>query len=235
MRNRAAALEGPEVAGRIFRGLETPPLGTPPEDLPDTAVRLMESLGSSLPPDRARAVLCGNHHGIPREAFQNERQRCLSSGTLDEYLRDRHERMVAELQRHADEGTVWFEQTITQRVVDFVRSDQELLSAVRYGNVLYATKIPYDPDRWLGSADPAERRHLACHCPFVRESLRIGGDGKPVRAHPVPADWCYCSAGFEKLKFDAVFEQSLAVEVLESALKGDPRCRFALKISADAR
>jgi len=230
IRERAEALEGRSVAERIFAEVTPPPLGTKPEDMPVVAVHLMEALEAELPPDRVRAVLCGNHHRIPRESFAKERERCLASGSIDAYLRDRHERMVQELQKHCDEGSVWFEQTITQRVVELVRSDQEYLSAVRDGNVLHATKIPYDPDRWLGSTDAAERRFLACHCPFVRESLRPGGESLRDGFAGVAPDWCHCSAGFEKLLFDVALGADLEVEVEESVLKGDDRCRFAIHL-----
>jgi len=42
--------------------------------------------------------------------------------------------------------------------------------------------------------------------------------------------FCYCSAGYEKIGFDVIFEESVEVELLESALKGDSQCRFAIRI-----
>jgi hypothetical protein len=235
IREQARRLEGSVVADEIFRDLTVPPLGTPPAEMPACARRLMEGLRSTLPRVRARAVLCGNHHGIPKESFRFERQRYLESGSLEDYLQDRHRRMVDELQTHCDEGRVWFEQTITQRVVDFVRKDQEILSAVRVGDALLATKIPYDPDHWLSESDPAERRYLACHCPFVRESLKKNTGTHANQEPSVPADWCYCSAGFEKLLFDEVLDADLQVELVESVLQGQDRCRFRIHLPEGTR
>ena len=42
--------------------------------------------------------------------------------------------------------------------------------------------------------------------------------------------WCRCSAGFAARKFQALFETEIEVEVLESVLAGDDRCRFALTV-----
>jgi len=42
--------------------------------------------------------------------------------------------------------------------------------------------------------------------------------------------FCYCSGGFEKVHFDVIFDEPVEVELLESVLKGDMRCRFANKI-----
>ncbi|MCX6086088.1 MAG: hypothetical protein NTX94_06605 [Caldiserica bacterium] len=47
--------------------------------------------------------------------------------------------------------------------------------------------------------------------------------------------FCYCSAGFEKLPFDVIFGEPVKVEVIESALGGSNRCRFAITIPKQFR
>ncbi len=233
IRERTAEREGEAVAAEVFRDVQDPPLGTPPEAMPETVRRLMAGFGRALPPERTRAALCGNHHRIPVDSFRGERERYLAAPSLDAYLADLHVRRVEELARHAADGTVWFEQRITPRVVDFVRREPEILSAVRAEDALYATKIPYDPDGWVAAADPAERRYLACHCPFVREAVRASAeDGAPPLP---PSDWCHCSAGFEKVLFDTILGADLSVEVLASVLLGDDRCRFRIRLPEGVR
>jgi hypothetical protein len=87
------------------------------------------------------------------------------------------------------------------------------------------TKIPYAPKQYLQATDPVLQRYYACHCPLVRSALRDGVQISPT--------FCYCSGGYEKLHFDVIFEESIDVELLESALNGDVRCRFANKIPRD--
>jgi len=67
------------------------------------------------------------------------------------------------------------------------------------------------------------KRYYMCHCPLARASIL---SGEPE----ISPTWCYCSGGYEKLKFDVIFGEPVEVEVLESALVGDPRCRFAVEI-----
>jgi predicted hydrocarbon binding protein len=67
------------------------------------------------------------------------------------------------------------------------------------------------------------KRYYACHCQLARTAIR---DGTPK----ISRDFCYCSAGYEKVRFDTIFGEPVEVEVLESALDGDERCRFANKI-----
>jgi predicted hydrocarbon binding protein len=46
--------------------------------------------------------------------------------------------------------------------------------------------------------------------------------------------FCNCSAGFHKKTFEVIFEKTLKVDVLESILKGDDRCRFAIHLPDEA-
>ena len=223
MSERLESLVDEETMKRVFDGVEMPPLGSPLEDIPPVTRRLMERLQAELPPEVYRRVLAGNHHRIPLEAFDGLKKLYEESGSIDEFLKRKHERAVADLEEHLAEGKIWYEQEITQRVVDFVRGNREVLGGVRRGDRIYITKIPYDPDVYLGEEDPVMKRYHACHCPFVRSSIIAEGP-------EVPSEWCYCSGGYTKLPFEVAFGEELEVELLESVLAGDPRCRFALKI-----
>lgn len=223
MADRLAELEGAAVRDRVMAGFEIPPTGAPPEVYPPATAAFVRALEAELGAEKARRVLCWNVHGIPAAAFAAEREAFLASDSLEDWLAAFHGRKVRELERHAEDGTLWFEQRITPAVVDFVRGNQEILSAVSDGRHLWATKIPYDPDRFLASKDPLEKRRLACHCPLAASTITRTGAG-------VPAAWCACSAGYEKFLFDTVFGEETEAVVTESVLAGDPRCRFRIRI-----
>ena len=92
------------------------------------------------------------------------------------------------------------------------------------GRILF-TKIPYDPDSWLKETGPVRRRYLYCHCPLARQSLKDGGAG-------IDADWCRCSAGFVKRRFDVAFGEETEATVVTSVLAGDDVCTFAVSLPA---
>jgi hypothetical protein len=220
---RLASIAGEEARDRVFEGVEAPPLGSPPEEFPPVTRRLMSRLEAQLSQETCRRVLAWNHHRVPRERFAEDRERLLQAGSVDEFLVGLHGRAVVELERYMAEGRIWYEQVITPRVVEYVRGNQEVLAGVRRGDRIYMTKFPYAPEEYLTETDPLMRRYYACHCPLARASILEGGSD-------FPSEWCYCSGGFEKLLFDVVFGEEVEVEVLESALAGDPRCRFAVRI-----
>jgi hypothetical protein len=219
---RIAELEGEQTAERIFRDIKHPPLGAPSEDMAEMTKRFMKELKIALPPDRCKKVLAGNNHGITEESEAEEKIYFQRADSLEQYLADRHERSVNVLKDHCGSGKIWYEQIITQEVVDFVEADQEILSAVKKGDKLYITKIPYDAVNYLTENDPVMKRYHACHCPFARSSILTGKSVDP--------DWCCCSAGYEKYPFELIFGVPLEIELIGSVLNGDERCRFAITI-----
>jgi hypothetical protein len=224
---RLASLTDQATRDRIFEGVEAPPLGSPPETYPEVTRELVERL-LDLGPETCHRVLAGNHHGIPVESFDKHKEWYREAGSIEGFLRKVHEEAVRELEQYYKEGKVWYEQEITPEIIEFVRGNQEILSAVRDGDYLYNTKFPYSPKDWLAEADPLKKRYYACHCPLAREAIFAG---RPE----IPLDWCYCSGGYQKLKFDVVFGEPTEIEVLESVLSGDDRCRFRVKIPEGLR
>ena len=215
--------QGSEKADAILDGLSYAPLGSDPAAYPPVTHAFMERLEHALPENAIRSALCGNNHQIPASAFQAEQEYYRNADSLEHYLVDRHKRQVATLQRYCDAGSVWFEQVITQEVVDYVAANQEILSAVCNDKTLYITKIPYSPAEYLAEQDPQKKRYYACHCPFVRDAIR---KGEPK----ISDQWCYCSGGFAKYPYELLLNRPLTVRLLQSVLRGDSVCRFAVDL-----
>ena len=220
---RLANVVGEKTRREIFHGFQLPLLGSPPDEYPKLTKMVLDRMIATLPAGMCREVLTWNYHKVPIEAFKEQRRRFEKAATIDGYLRGEHKRLVKELESFMKEGRPWFEQEITPEVVEFVRRNQEICTGVRRGDKIYVTKIPYSPKQYIKEKDPTLKKYYACHCQLVRTALR---DGKPK----IPPTFCYCSGGFDKLHFDAIFGESVSVELLETPLKGDDRCRFAIEI-----
>ena len=220
---RLAAIAGKAVRRRVFHDLEMPPLGSPQESYPKLTKMILDRMEAELPAQTCRDIMTWNYHNIPIEAFKESKERFEKATSIDEYLKDEHDRAIAEMEDCMREGRPWWEQEIAPEVVEFVRGNQEICSGIRQGDKVYVTKIPYAPRQFLEEKDPTMRKYYACHCQLVRTALR---DGKPK----IPATFCYCSAGYHKLHFDVIFGEPVEIDLLETLLKGDARCRFAIKI-----
>lgn len=219
-RQRLIRLYGEEAAVKVFSEVSMPQLGSDLEVYPQAVTLYLQRMAEILEPGACQRVLAGNHHDLDPEAFHEDKLLWQQSDDIDEFLRQKHQRLVNRLQEHADSGKLWFEQYITQEVVDYVREHQEIQTGIRQGNRIIVRKIPYNPDAWLKEKDPLLKRFHACHCPFSRFSI--------LTDTPVPDLWCYCSGGFTKLFFDYLYERELEVELLDSVLSGAESCRFAI-------
>ena len=219
---RLRLLFGDDAADRVFSGLIFPQLGADLEDYPSSLTDYLKRLRKALSPHECQKVLAGNHHGVDTEAFLEHKRLWQENPDPDSFLAQKHKGLVANLQEHADSGKLWFEQYITQAVVDYVKDHQEIQTGVRKGNHIIVRKIPYNPDAWLREQDPRLKRYHACHCPFARSAI--------LKDIPVDDLWCYCSGGFTKLFFDFIFDADLEVELLESVLSGGESCRFAIRL-----
>ena len=207
---------------KIFEGITLPPLGTPSVDKPKTTKKLVERMETELGEEKCREVLLNGPHAGPKEEYLPERKAFLKSEDIDDFLRKRHKEYVKELEQHRKSGTLYFTQEIDEEVLDYVRNTPTCQNGVREDNIIYVTKIPYNAKRYLNEKDPKMKRYFYCHCPWVREAIKSDIDISP--------NFCYCSAGFEKRPWDVIFNQSARAEVLETVLKGDLVCRFAIHI-----
>ena len=223
LRTHIEAVIGNEESSSLFNAIDVPPSGSPPDTAVPFTRSLVEKLQARFPGEMVAKALCGNAHGIPAGAFAKERAYFLQASSLDTYLKDSHQRSVADLDEHYRSGKVWFEQEISAETVAYVRENREVLGGILKDGIIYWTKIPFKPAAWLKEKDPQKKRYLACHCPMAREAL-AAPDGR------FPRVWCNCTAGYIKQRFNAVFDTETHVELLESVLSGDDRCRFAIHV-----
>jgi hypothetical protein len=219
---------GKQLRQEVFAGIGVAPYGTPTPQKPAYLQPVIERLEEKVGKEACAEFLSGSLRTLPDRYFVHQRRVYKQSANIDEYLCQRKDGFIDRLETCLREGRPFFAQEITQEVVDFVRNDPEMGGGRRVGNIIYETKIPYMAKKYLAETDPTLRRYYYCHCPWAREAVKNGD----VR---LTDTFCNCSGGFHKKTFEVIFKQPLKVEVLESALKGDDRCRFAIHLPPEVK
>jgi hypothetical protein len=219
---RVAEKYGETLREEAFAGIGVAPFGIPAPEKPRYMQPVIERLEQVLGPDACRALLEDSLRDLADEYFAREREDFQSSSNVDEYIARRKQKFVAQLEACQQEGRLFFAQEITDEVLAFVRADPEIGGGRRVGDVVYETKIPYLTKEYLAETDPTMKRYYACHCPWAREAVKSGEKVAPI--------FCNCSAGFHKKPWEVALGQKVKVDVLESALQGDARCRFAIHL-----
>jgi hypothetical protein len=207
----------------ILRGLDIPPLGLPAGQKAELAGAIMKHLASALPSEMYTRMLCDIRHALPGDFRAEAREEFLEAGDIDTYIERSAAGFILQLEKHSETGSLFYNQAITPDVVAWVSNHPEIACVVRDGDTLYKTKIPYRAERYLAETDPLQRRYYACHCPWARDSILPGADA-------VSSEFCHCSAGYVVQVWEKALDTKLEVEVLETALAGDDRCRFAIRL-----
>ncbi len=220
---KVADCVGTSQRDQIFQDVHLPTIGTPVEQRPAIMKTVIDRMLDLLDEQTFASILSGSLRTLKDEWYQDGRQKYLESTSLDEYLDRRSIEYIAELEQIKNEGRLYFNQEITDEVIEFVRSQPEMARGVREGNILYAVKIPYMAKEYILEQDERMKRYYGCHCPWVRESIKNGNETVSPR-------FCLCSAGFEKKPWEVIFDQPLQAEVVESVLNGDLRCKFAIHL-----
>jgi hypothetical protein len=220
---KVGMLFGNKVRNEVFAGIGVSPLGLPPPEKPFDMFPVIDRLIGKVGYDETEQLLSACLRDLPDEYFLDEREKYIKSPDIDDYLINKHRSFVRQLQKCQHEGELFFAQEITDDVARFVSEHQEIESGVREGNLLFISKIPYNAKQFLVETDPTLKRYYACHCPWAREAIKDGN----IRLNAI---FCNCSGGFSKKPWEVIFGQTLQVDVLESALRGDFRCRFAVHL-----
>jgi len=217
---------GDEKRDEILPKENLPPLGMPDAEKMKVTREVVERMKKILDPSDCKKILADVAHGLPRDFRKGEREKFLKAGGIDEYLKQKRENAIAELEKHRDEGSLFYNQYITDEVVEYVKSRPDVLSGERRGNTIYHTKIPFMVQEYLKATDEKMKRYYACHCAWARESI-LDEDVD------VSDDFCHCSGGFTKMPWEAALNQTLEYEMVKSVLRGDNECSFRIFLPDD--
>ena len=211
---------GREVRDRIF-SKALPPLGASEKERSAYTQMVMEQMARQITPAETRAAWFQVQHGIPADVWRQsdmaDKEKFRQCESIDALLDLKRRERNALLTRLRDEDRLWYTVEISDEVLEFVKGDPEMEGGRREGNKIYITKIPYNAVRYLHETDAKMKRYYACHCPLLREAI--------LNDQPISPDVCYCSLGHAS-HYLAGLGQEVKGEVLESAVKGDTRCRF---------
>ncbi|MHA2022626.1 MAG: hypothetical protein ACTSWQ_03085 [Candidatus Thorarchaeota archaeon] len=223
LRERLGEHAGEEMRDKILPEKDLPPLGMPNKEKILVTKKIVKRMQSSLSPSDCKTILADVAHGLPRDFRKGEREKFLEAGSIDEYLKWKRESAIAELEKHRDEGSLFYNQYISTEVVDYVKYRPDVLSGERRGNTIYHTKIPFMVQEYLDEKDEKMKRYYACHCAWARESILDDGVD-------VSDSFCHCSGGFTKMPWEAALDQPLEYEMVKSVLKGDDECSFVINL-----
>jgi hypothetical protein len=214
---------GQDFRDEIFEDIPEFPLGLYPKKKPAILKQVVSRIINRLGNEKSIAFFKPGLRDPYPQSYVKAKEDFDKLNNLDEFLKLKHQSLVETLEKHFNEGTLFFTQKVDQSSLDFVKSDQRISAGIREGNKIMMYKIPYMTVEALKATNPRERNYYVCHNPLIREALL-------KEDQPVNPIFCNCSGGFIKNFWEAMFEESVEVEFLSSVMTGDQFCRFAVHI-----
>ncbi|MFX0087720.1 MAG: hypothetical protein ACFFAU_18865 [Candidatus Hodarchaeota archaeon] len=213
-----------EVRNEIFDNELVPPLGLHPKKKPEITKKLVKRFIAKFGEEKSREFFAIGLRDKYTESYKKQRETFLETNNIDIFLDQKRRKFLKTLESHLKDKSLFFTQEINSDVIDYVKNDPTIESGVRDGNVVIITKIPYMTIPYLNSSNKKEKRYYFCHNPWIREALF-------EENRPISPIFCNCSGGYYRNYWEAVLNHHpLKVELLESVIKGDNVCRFALHL-----
>jgi hypothetical protein len=209
---------GEEARRRVMEGSDGRSSGSTKQEVIDWTRGAVSRLEALAGEEKAGEVLTGCACQYPKQRLDSIREKCAETHDLG--------LVHGMLQEQFLSTTKDFLKLTDDQLKDVVRRGWGV-AGVRKGNMIVATKMPYEFHEYWKASTPEERRYRYCHCHRVRESIMEGGE-------PIPVTYCYCGAGFYKGIWEYILQRPVRVEVLESVLKGDDVCRIIVHLPEDA-
>ncbi|MFX0025661.1 MAG: hypothetical protein ACFE8M_04540 [Candidatus Hermodarchaeota archaeon] len=221
--SRVAEFYGEPLRNEIFEDLVIPPLGIHPEKKPEFTKSILKRLEKRIGKEKIVDLLSPCLHGRPPDDIEGDKKLLKEKG-IDGFLEKKHQDLIARLEKHRDEGTLEFAQKIDDEIVQYVKENQMIAEGIRDGNIIYVSKLPYQMRKFLDAKDDKMKKFFICYCPWIRGAIKNGTEKE------ITEDFCHCSAGWYKLYWDQLFEQSIKVDPVLTALNGALECKFAIHI-----
>jgi hypothetical protein len=225
--HKVAQEVGDERRDAIFSGVDKIPLGTPNSEKPAVMQPALERLERGIDLETREKIVGSGLRDLQEDWYVEERNKYQGCQDIDQYLDQKGEEFISQLENIKASGKLFFNQEITDEVIEFVDRIPEIRQGVREGNIIYEIKIPHMSKEYLAEQDEIKKRYYYCHCPWVKESLKSGKSG-------IPSWFCNCSAAFHKKPWEVIFGQSLHAEIIESVLQGDLWCRIAIHLPVES-
>ncbi len=194
-------LAGESARQRVMEGSDALAADCGARERADWIGGAMERLDAAVADEETRSkIMTGCSHRYPEWRIQEMRAQYERLGNIDQLL------MLMRLDQ-SDGGFSWY--SYPERV----------------GNLLYETKNPFDPEKYLQATDEAERLAWYCHCGLVRAAILAG--------ETISTTHCYCGAGWYHQIWEGILGKPVQVEIRRSVLQGDDCCSFAIHLPSE--
>jgi len=173
---------------------------------------LMQSLKQELTSDEIADVMTGCACTYPNENLTHLREDYELSGDIRAVHNKLQQQFETFIRKYKD---------LDDKDIEFLIENGWGMAGKLEEDRIVAIKIPKEYHKYFKTDDRKQKAYYYCHCPRIRESLLES-------EKPVDVNFCYCGAGFYRALWEYILQRPVKVEVIESIMNGDDRCKIAI-------
>ncbi|MFX0080293.1 MAG: hypothetical protein ACFE94_00920 [Candidatus Hodarchaeota archaeon] len=209
-------LAGKDIKEEVMKGSEGFSDATSKNIIFSWSRKAIEKLDSIVDEEKRINIMTGCACQYPKQDLQEIKKKYEETGDIDlahQMLQEKFEIFLKDALKLDEEN------------FNFVVSKGWGLAGIKKDGKIIATKIPKSGyfSEYMKESDPEKKKSLYCHCPRVRDALKIART-------KISSTYCYCGAGFYKGIWEEILQKSIRVEVLESVLNGGNVCKIAIHL-----
>ena len=206
-----------DIRNQVMEGAEKLVSGSSDEEVIEWTCEAINRLEALVEEEIRKEVLTGCACQYPKQRLEHLREKYAETEDLDLVHRMLQEQFLS--------TTRAFLELDEEQLNDIKRRGWGV-AGLRKGDIIIATKMPFEFHEYFEAATPEERRYQYCHCPRIREVIKTGEES-------ISTTYCYCGAGFYKGIWEYILQRPVKVEVGESVLQGDDVCRIAIHLTSE--
>jgi len=216
--NNIAAFRDEETAKRVTEGAENINSKSSSEEIISWTLRALDRLEKFVDGSIVRKIMiaCSCHY--PQSELLEFQELYAETGDSDLVLRKLQDKFESFLRNVLKLG---------EKMIAEIKLRGWGFAGFKNRNMIIATKIPKSGylKQYLKEEDPEKRRELYCHCPRIRDAVRLGKS--------IPPNYCYCGAGFYKNIWETILQKPVEIEVQKTIFLCDDGCSFKITLPVD--
>ncbi|MDP8313735.1 MAG: DUF6144 family protein [Candidatus Celaenobacter antarcticus] len=208
-----------ETAQKVTEGAEGLNSKSNPEDIISWTQHALDRLERFVDDSEVRKILLESACHYPQSELEEFKQLYAETRDVDlvhRKLQEKFERFLSNVLK------------LDEKMIAEVERRGWGVAGFKKGNTIIVAKIPKSGylKQYLDEKDPEKRREIYCHCPRIRDAVKLGKS--------IPSNYCYCSAGFYKNIWETILQKPVEIEMLKSIFLGDDECQFKITLPVDA-
>ncbi len=205
---------GVEIGEAIMDGCELHKTSRPMEEIVASTHDAVKRLKLAVNEETFHNIMTGCACLYPSERLKPMKDHYAATGDLVSTHKMLQEQFEADVKVN---------QKLSDKDLDFIRTNYWGVAGRLEGNYIYATKMPTRFHDFMAAKPKEEKDYNYCHCPRIKDVF-LKPDLKLTK------DFCYCSAGYYKDIWQQIIGKSVKVEVLKSLLGGDDVCLIRVQL-----